>query len=628
MLASKKKHPFASINEFNLLEIIGEGAFGVVYRAAHIISKNEYAIKIIDLSKLAPQEYENVEKELKIHSQLNYKHVVQCYDFMMDDDIVYMVLEYCGNGSLFNYLNSKLLISNETIKRFFYQTILGIKYLHDMDIVLRDLKPENLLLDDDNNVKICDFGWASDVKDARYCSLKSGTAAYMSPESITKQRQEKPTDVWSLGVLLYEMYNKCEPFSGSNTAESLKQMKTCQISFSPGIDPEAKELIKSLLRYTPCNRPTVDDILRERYLQMYTGYRQPLRVNTEMNKEREGSKSNSNYQLHLKPLKVTNDMMYDYMGDSRQRNNSSLSKVSSNKRLLNLNKTLIKPKKRYKKQNSGDLFTNKSINKALKERTARNPLAYIKIPTSLERHEFNYKSPSPMRRLKLPTTNPTSSKLEVKKSGNKISKAIDIHEDIYTALNRLSYNRNEPDRSPLIIRIKEIRLRKGSDATHNMTNRNSVFTQAFAKIFQPDISPNKTKKQALETSRRRDSSLKCSADANKSLTNAHSTPRNPVLYNIFKLTNKCKFTEYYNRNVKQKHHETTEGIESYSIYTKQHELRSIPPIEKSNSRGLRNPSDNKSNAYKRPSVGQYKLNGAARGSSIRDPHLTSFMNVN
>ena len=132
---------------------------------------------------------------------------------------------------------------------------------------MRDLKPENLLLDNDWNIKLCDLGWAARVDDAEYCTVKAGTYAYMSPESLRGKRQAEKSDIWSLGILLYELtYNK-EPFNGQSCSEQLSKIRNTILDFQSPINPEAQSLILALLKENEADRPSMDDIFRSRYVQ-------------------------------------------------------------------------------------------------------------------------------------------------------------------------------------------------------------------------------------------------------------------------------------------------------------------------------------------------------------------------
>ena len=330
LLPPRRKPLFKSLDQFDVVENIGEGAFGVVYKARYLPNNNIYAIKAIDLKELAPEEYENVEKEIKIHSRLQCDQIVQFHDFFVYEDCVYMVMEYCSNGSLFNYLTSRVFIPDNTIRRFFYQTVLGVKYLHDNDIVLRDLKPENILLDDDLNIRICDFGWASDISDANYCSARSGTLAYMSPESLKCQRQEKATDVWALGVLLFELYNRCEPFNSSDIGERLQQMKELNLVYSSNCPPVARELIKMLLAYSSGIRPNINELVNHRYLQDYIKSQENLPKERSLTNEKLNKAAISNRLRKYSILGPQHTGARDKSLDvSRKKNSLTYSKVSN-----------------------------------------------------------------------------------------------------------------------------------------------------------------------------------------------------------------------------------------------------------------------------------------------------------
>ena len=150
----------SSIKDFNIIKQIGQGAFGQVFKAT--LKKNAgqvFAIKKvknnlkIKLRRLSRSDISNIENEINIHINLNNKFVIKLFDFFQEDNAVFMILEYCPNGNLFNYLNRKRKLPTEEIKKFFFQTVLAIDYIHSNEVILRDLKPENILLDNDFNVK-------------------------------------------------------------------------------------------------------------------------------------------------------------------------------------------------------------------------------------------------------------------------------------------------------------------------------------------------------------------------------------------------------------------------------------------------------------------------------------------
>lgn len=262
----RKTPTFKSISEFEKGRTLGNGAFASVMEAMHLATKKKYAIKQVNLLKIAPVDYENVLKELEIHSRVSSPFLVKMFDFWKEGAVVYIVLELCPGGNLYRFMNTNTLTEAE-IRRFFVQTVLGIKYLHSQGVIMRDLKPENVVLDARGNAKICDFGWAADLKDVAYCSIKAGTYAYMSPESLSGTLQMEKSDVWSLGVLLYElMFNK-EPYLGKSCSEMLRVIKSTELDLSGKGIPSGKELVAQLLKYNVKDRPGMKHILNSQFFQ-------------------------------------------------------------------------------------------------------------------------------------------------------------------------------------------------------------------------------------------------------------------------------------------------------------------------------------------------------------------------
>lgn len=262
----RKTPTFKSIAEFEKGRTLGNGAFASVIEAMHIQSKRKYAIKQVNLLKIAPVDYENVFKELEIHSRVSSPFLVKMFDFWKEGAMIHIVLELCPGGNLYRFMNTNNLSETE-IRRFFVHATLGVKYLHSQGVIMRDLKPENIVLDARSNAKICDFGWAADLKDTAYCSIKAGTYAYMSPESLAGTLQNEKSDVWSLGIFLYElMYNK-EPYQGNSCTSMLRAIKETQLEFPHKGLGGANQLIGELLKFGVKERPSLKFILTSQFFQ-------------------------------------------------------------------------------------------------------------------------------------------------------------------------------------------------------------------------------------------------------------------------------------------------------------------------------------------------------------------------
>eukprot|EP01017_Pseudomicrothorax_dubius_P024994 TRINITY_DN2663_c0_g1_i6.p1 TRINITY_DN2663_c0_g1~~TRINITY_DN2663_c0_g1_i6.p1 ORF type:complete len:489 (-),score=92.88 TRINITY_DN2663_c0_g1_i6:35-1501(-) len=244
--------------------LLGIGSFAQVRLARSIEAPEKLvAVKIIDKRKRTTSiDRENLVKEVQIHSQLSHPHIIAFLDAQENDSHLYIILEHAPKGSLFSFISKRRRIEETDAKRLFYQCALAIAYLHDQGLVHRDFKPENVLLDNDLNAKLCDFGWTTDISQERgfpFC----GTYEYMAPEMVSRERYGKELDVWALGVLLFEMLNGHSPFRGSSTKEVLENIKANRLArFKEDVPNEARELITAILRPDPLRRPTIQQILK------------------------------------------------------------------------------------------------------------------------------------------------------------------------------------------------------------------------------------------------------------------------------------------------------------------------------------------------------------------------------
>lgn len=255
---------YNSMEDFSVLRKIGEGAFSVVFECMEKNSNRLLAVKKVDLSNLSKSEESGWETEIHIHKNLNHKHIVKLIDFFVEKDSLCMVMENCSRGTLLRHMSRRQLDVSQIMK-FFRQACLAVGYLHMNGILMRDIKPENMLIDDQWNIKLCDFGWSCHEHDADQCKLKAGTFEYMAPETLKKEHQSFPSDIWGLGVLLYEMLTTKEPFVAMTPTGMLNLMARNCANLNGIKSEEAKSLLKRIFQYEPEKRPTIQEVLTDKF---------------------------------------------------------------------------------------------------------------------------------------------------------------------------------------------------------------------------------------------------------------------------------------------------------------------------------------------------------------------------
>jgi serine/threonine protein kinase len=162
-------------------------------------------------------------------------------------------MEFVAGGELFNYIRAEGQFTNKTAQLVSAEIILALQYLHNQDIIYRDVKPENLLVDHEGHLKLTDFGFAKHIEDKT--KSMCGTLDYMAPEILMAKGHGKPVDWWSLGILIYELLSGCPPFTTDKDCKhAVDVISSGRLEFPSYFDPRAVDLIKRLLTLDPNER--------------------------------------------------------------------------------------------------------------------------------------------------------------------------------------------------------------------------------------------------------------------------------------------------------------------------------------------------------------------------------------
>lgn len=262
-----------SLLDFENGSTLGTGTFGRVrlvrYLCAESGAPNFYAMKIMKKSEIIRlQQVAHIKSEVGLLAQLDHPFIVNLVSHFQDEQKVYLILEYVSGGELFTYLRNTGRIANAAAVFYSSHVVLAFGYLHAHKIAYRDLKPENLLLTVEGNIKIADFGFAK-VVDGRTWTL-CGTPEYLAPEIIQSKGHGTAVDCWALGVLIYEMLCGYPPFCDENPFGIYQKILQGRTEYPNHMNRKAVNLIQRLLQHDlskrlGCLKGGISDIQRVKW---------------------------------------------------------------------------------------------------------------------------------------------------------------------------------------------------------------------------------------------------------------------------------------------------------------------------------------------------------------------------
>jgi len=245
-LDNKKVLKEPKLEDFELLDTLGTGSFGRVRLVMFKEDQKYYALKILKKSEVIYlKQVEHVKTEKHILERISHPFIVNLFGAFKDPKNLYLMMEYIIGGEFFSHLRKAGRFPNDTSKFYAAEITLVFAYLHDLSILYRDLKPENLLLDRAGHCKVTDFGFAKKV-DYRTWTL-CGTPEYLAPEIILSKGHGKAVDWWALGILMYEMLAGYPPFYDEDPLGIYQKILEGKIKFPWHFDRHSKDLIKKLL---------------------------------------------------------------------------------------------------------------------------------------------------------------------------------------------------------------------------------------------------------------------------------------------------------------------------------------------------------------------------------------------
>ena len=248
---------------------LGRGSFGCVYLVKHKMTDKKYALKVMNKRKIL-QTYGNcqlIHNEIEIQSKLNHPNIIRLYNMSETEEEINVLLEYAENGNLFSLIQKEKGFSEHKAYKYFIQIVNAVYFLHQNNIIHRDIKPENILIGENNLLKLCDFGWAKELivnNRSTFC----GTVEYMAPEIVGSEKYDCSVDVWSLGILLYELLMGHSPFKSKKEKNIMIKIKLHDLVFDKDkpLSKDCMNLITGLLDANPLNRLKLKDIFNHPFI--------------------------------------------------------------------------------------------------------------------------------------------------------------------------------------------------------------------------------------------------------------------------------------------------------------------------------------------------------------------------
>ncbi|KAM9390236.1 hormonally up-regulated neu tumor-associated kinase [Phaethornis superciliosus] len=263
---------------------LGEGSFAKVREGLHVLTGEKVAVKVIDKKRAKKDTYvtKNLRREGQIQQMIRHPNIAQLLDILETENSYYLVMELCPGGNLMHKIYEKKRLEEHEARKYIRQLILAVEHLHRAGVVHRDLKIENLLLDEDNNIKLIDFGLSNCAGILGYSdpfSTQCGSPAYAAPELLARKKYGPKIDVWSIGVNMYAMLTGTLPFTVEPFSLRALYQKMVDKEMNPfptQLSTAAVNFLRSLLEPDPAKRPNIQQALANRWLnENYPGRAPP-----------------------------------------------------------------------------------------------------------------------------------------------------------------------------------------------------------------------------------------------------------------------------------------------------------------------------------------------------------------
>ncbi|XP_057429664.1 serine/threonine-protein kinase TIO isoform X3 [Lotus japonicus] len=256
-----------SVENYHVIELVGEGSFGKVYKGRRKHTGKTVAMKFIMKHGKTDKDIHNLRQEIEILRKLKHENIIQMLDSFESPQEFCVVTEF-AQGELFEILEDDKCLPEEQVQAIAKQLVKALHYLHSNRIIHRDMKPQNILIGSGSVVKLCDFGFARAMS-TNTVVLRSikGTPLYMAPELVREQPYTHTVDLWSLGVILYELFVGQPPFYTNSVYALIRHIVKDPVKYPDSMSPNFKSFLKGLLNKAPESRLTWPALLEHPFVK-------------------------------------------------------------------------------------------------------------------------------------------------------------------------------------------------------------------------------------------------------------------------------------------------------------------------------------------------------------------------
>ncbi|OAY55656.1 CBL-interacting serine/threonine-protein kinase 7 [Manihot esculenta] len=258
--------PTTLLNRYELGKLLGRGSFAKVYAARSLTDDKLVAIKVIDKTRMVDAAMEpRILCEISAMCRLkHHPNILKIHEVMATRTKIYLVIELALGGELFSKVLHRVKLKESKARRYFQQLVSALHFCHQNGVTHRDLKPQNLLLDENGNIKVSDFGLSAlaEAQKGDVLQTACGTPAFTAPEVMAQRGYDgAKADAWSCGVILFFLLSAQLPFDDTNLVAMYKKIRRREYQMPSPISKSAKSIITRLLDPNPNTRMSIQELM-------------------------------------------------------------------------------------------------------------------------------------------------------------------------------------------------------------------------------------------------------------------------------------------------------------------------------------------------------------------------------